>query len=201
MYKVLFISLLALGAFGALTANFWCDCTDFTSQTECNNVVDCVWGTACGVKACKDVATDVCDTLDVCSLNNSGVCEDKKDCASYEAAKPILCMIQKGNCAAATTANANGKFTCATYTPVTDCTTLAVTACSNNFVSEDTFCWINAATNKCDKYSMASCSGIPMDVCADLGCDATGTSCKAITCSSFTTETTCTVANDGIFGS
>ncbi|CAK60459.1 unnamed protein product (macronuclear) [Paramecium tetraurelia] len=202
MQKLFFITILAVGTFGALTADFWCDCTEFTSQTECNNVVDCVWGTACAKKACKDISTDVCDTLGTCTINNSGVCEDSKACSTYEAAKPILCMIQKGNCAAASlTPNANGKYTCSTYTAVADCSTLPTTGCSNNFISEEYFCWLNASTNKCDKFSTETCIGAPMDVCADLGCDASGTACKAFTCSSFTSEALCTVANDGIFGS
>ena len=108
-------------------------------------------------------------------------------------------MIQKGDCGAASTQNANGKYTCAKYTPVSDCSTLAITACNNNYIDDSYFCWLNASTNKCDKFFMDSCSGIPMDVCADLGCDATGTTCKAFTCASFNTEALCAVAND-IFG-
>lgn len=91
---------MAVVSFGALKAEFWCDCEDFTSQNECNNVVDCKWGSACAKKACSEIDLTVCETLDGCSKNKDGKCEETKDCSTYEATKPILCMVQKGNCGA-----------------------------------------------------------------------------------------------------
>lgn len=40
-----------------------------------------------------------------------------------------------------------------------------------------------------------------MEICARLECDASGTTCKTPTCGSITTPASCTVIDDGVFGS
>ena len=184
MNKVILLALLTLSAFGTMTQNYWCECSAYTVQNDCNNVVDCTWtNSACTDKACSAVATNICETLMTCSLNStSGACETTSTtCSTYTADTQLNCMLKKGNCGASSTLT-GGKYACQAYTPAT-CANLTVANCKNNYEKENTFCWPTSDNTACKAYTMDNCVGVPLDACALIGCDATGTACAAPKCS------------------
>lgn len=63
-----------------------CNCEDFSSEIECNNVVNCAWrSNSCGLKPCVNINLKRCETLFRCSINQKKICEDTMDCPDYTA--------------------------------------------------------------------------------------------------------------------
>jgi hypothetical protein len=58
MYKAILICLLSISAFGALTQSYFCECSAFTTETQCKNVVSCAWSNSACAKSCSSVSAD-----------------------------------------------------------------------------------------------------------------------------------------------
>ncbi|CAD8198904.1 unnamed protein product [Paramecium octaurelia] len=198
MSKTIMLCFMLLSAFQALSTKNRCDCTLFGGQTECENVPYCSWSNnACGLKNCSNIILERCETFFRCSINPEGNCETTGDCSKYTATTQIDCMFKRGNCAAEAT-QTNGVYKCKSYTAVT-CASQTAENCKNSFENENSFCWLNSQ-GKCQSYDPNTCAGIPLEICSNLGCDASGSECKAYTCASNLTVNTCILANDGYFG-